>query len=193
MYKICKTEQSARRQRELSAGLLSAMESQAYNDISISDLCKEMNIPRKTFYRYFSSKDGALYALLDHTLFEAETFLGHIGATAFQRTAQQDTEHFFQFWLEKKPLLDALARNGLSNLLIQRSIDFTMREHSIPHRFLDNVSLEMLEHVTIFCVCGLMSVVISWHKSGYRQSPQQMAQIATRLLTQPLFQNIERL
>lgn len=193
MYKICKTEQSAKRQRELSAGLLAAMANQSYNDISICDLCKEMNIPRKTFYRYFSGKDGALYALLDHTLFEAETYLGHIGATAWQRSALQDTENFFQFWLEKKPLLDALARNGLSNLLIQRSLDFTVKEHSIPHRFLDNATAEMLEQVTIFCVCGLMSVVMAWHKDGYRQSPQQMAQIATRLLTQPLLQNTERL
>lgn len=193
MYKICKTEQSARRQREIAAGLLAAMANQAYNDITISDLCKQMEIPRKSFYRYFSSKEGALCALLDHTLLEAETYLGHIGATAWQRSAQQDTESFFQFWLEKKPLLDALARNGLSNMLIQRSIDFTIKEHSIPLRFLDNATMEMMEQVTIFCVCGLMSVVIGWHKDGYRQSPQQMARIATRLLTQPLFQNTERL
>ena len=43
-------------------------------EISVSDLCDRLNIPRKSFYRYFSSKDGALFALLDHTLMEFETF-----------------------------------------------------------------------------------------------------------------------
>ena len=72
MYKLCKTEQSAARQRQLEQGLLQAMRTQQYEEISISDLCDRLEIPRKSFYRYFSSKDGALAALLDHTLMEFE-------------------------------------------------------------------------------------------------------------------------
>ena len=60
MYKICQTEQSARRQRELEQGLLQLMLRKNYEDISVSDLCEHMALPRKSFYRYFSSKDGAL-------------------------------------------------------------------------------------------------------------------------------------
>ena len=60
MYKICQTEQSTRRQRELEQGLLRLMLHKNYEDISVSDLCDHMQIPRKSFYRYFSSKDGAL-------------------------------------------------------------------------------------------------------------------------------------
>ena len=70
MYKMCKTEQSARRQRELELGLLEAMKTQRYEDISISELCGTLGIPRKTFYRYFDSKDGALYGMIDHTLLD---------------------------------------------------------------------------------------------------------------------------
>ena len=70
MYKFCKTEQSVQRQRELEQGLLTMMEHQRFEEISVSDLCDRLNIPRKSFYRYFSSKDGALFALLDHTLME---------------------------------------------------------------------------------------------------------------------------
>ena len=74
MYKLCKTEQSAARQRQLEQGLLQAMQTQRYEDISISDLCDRMGIPRKSFYRYFSGKEGALAALIDHTLMEFEQF-----------------------------------------------------------------------------------------------------------------------
>ena len=51
MYKLCKTEQSARRQRELEEGLLSAMKLWRYDEITISDLCEQMEIPRKAIYR----------------------------------------------------------------------------------------------------------------------------------------------
>ena len=76
MYKICQTEQSIRRQRELEAGLLKMLQKRRYEDISVSDLCGELQIPRKSFYRYFSNKDGALMALLDHTLMEFEQSQG---------------------------------------------------------------------------------------------------------------------
>ena len=68
MYKLCKTEQSALRQRELEEGLLKTMSVHHYDDISVSDLCQQMDIPRKSFYRYFSSKDGALFALIEKTV-----------------------------------------------------------------------------------------------------------------------------
>ena len=68
MYKMCKTEQSAARQRELEEGLLNIMLSRHYDEISVSELCDQLNVPRKSFYRYFSGKDGALHALIDHTL-----------------------------------------------------------------------------------------------------------------------------
>ena len=73
MYKLCKTEQSANRQRQLEQGLLSMMAETQYDQISVSDLCTYLQVPRKSFYRYFTSKDGALHALVDHTLMEYES------------------------------------------------------------------------------------------------------------------------
>ena len=77
MYKLCKTQQSAARQRQLELGLLQAMLEQHYEEVSVSDLCDRMQIPRKSFYRYFSGKDGALHALIDHTLLEFQEVLAN--------------------------------------------------------------------------------------------------------------------
>ena len=82
MYKLCKTEQSAQRQRQLEEGLLAAMKTKRYEEITISDLCEQMDIPRKSFYRYFSSKDGALHALIDHTLLDFEQHTGILSGNA---------------------------------------------------------------------------------------------------------------
>lgn len=41
------------------------MKYKQFEEISVSDLCDRLHIPRKSFYRYFSSKEGALHALLD--------------------------------------------------------------------------------------------------------------------------------
>lgn len=186
MYKLCKTEQSARRQRELEQGLLAAMLTHQYEEISVSDLCDQMNIPRKSFYRYFSSKDGALHALIDHTLLEYEGF-SMMDAPVERRTYQSDLERFFRFWKSQKPLMDALSRSGISGTLVTRSIDHAISDVGMPTRFLPQEEKLAREHATMFGVCGLMSMVLNWHQNGFTLSPEQMAAIAVELLTKPIF------
>lgn len=188
MYKLCKTEQSARRQRELEWGLLSAMSTHQYEEISVSDLCDQMEIPRKSFYRYFSSKEGALHALIDHTLLEFESFPSNL-KPGEKRTYQKDLERFFLFWKSQKPLLDALERSGISGVLVTRSIEHAMSDAGSPRRFLPQDERIAREHATTFAVCGLMSIVLNWHHSGYLLRPDQMAEIGVQLMTKPLFVN----
>ena len=188
MYKMCKTEQSAQRQRDLEQGLLKAMSQHHYDEISVSDLCQQIGIPRKSFYRYFSGKDGALHALIDHTLLEYEGFSYHKKEDE-PRSYQKDLEQLFLFWRKQKPLLDALSRSGLSGVLIERAIDHALSEVGMPRRFLNPREPELRAHATMFGVCGLMSMVVGWHHDNYLQEPWQMAQIAVKLVTEPLFTN----
>ena len=186
MYKLCKSEQSAARQRQLEQGLLAAISVRRYEDLSVSDLCAQLGIPRKAFYRYFSSKEGALHALLDHTLMSFELFAAPSGR---RRSLEGDITQFFEFWLEQRPLLDALERNGLSGLLIERSLLYAVSGTAMPRRFLPNDAPSVQEQVVTFAVCGLMSMVLRWHHTGFRTPVAQMAETAVRLLSQPLFPN----
>lgn len=191
MYKDCRTEQSAVRQRVLEKGLLEAMRSQRFEDISISDLCDRMGIPRKSFYRYFSGKEGALHALLDHTLMEFEPY-----TLEFQkgspRKVQRDLESFFCFWLERRELLDALQRSNLSGMLIERAISYALTDEVLPSRFLPSDTREMQKQITMFAVCGLMSMVLSWHYESFQSPVPHLAEVAARMLGQPLFPGVER-
>lgn len=189
MYKLCKTEQSANRQRELEQGLLAAMAVSHYDQISISDLCDRLQIPRKSFYRYFSGKDGALQALIDHTLVQFET--RNVFLTGGKEQAlRQELEQFFRFWREQKPLLDALARSGLSGMLIARAIDHALEEAGYPRQAPLQPVLGQQENAIMFAICGLMTMMVHWHHSGYEVTAQQMASVAARVLTRPLFKEL---
>lgn len=188
MYKLCKTEQSASRQRQLEIGLMEAMANHHYDEISVSDLCDRMQIPRKSFYRYFSGKDGALHALIDHTLLEYKgSFFGAVTKTG---EAKIQLESFFQFWMEQKSLLDALERSGLSGVLIERSISHALGDTAISNHFQSRQVKIEREHATMFAVCGLMSMILRWHHDSYPMTAKQMAQIAVHILTQPLYQEM---
>lgn len=184
MYKLCKTEQSARRQRKMELGLLELMLQRRYEDISVSDLCDYLNIPRKSFYRYFSSKDGALYALLDHTMMEFFQTTGTVeGLTPGSQLG--DLDRYFTFWRKQEKLLDALQRNRLAGILVERAMSLALRERLMPIR-IQTWTPELQRLAMSFSVCGLLSMVLQWHEMGFKISALEMNQIATRLLTEPL-------
>ena len=187
MYKFCKTEQSYRRQRELEQGLLDMMAHRTFDEISVSDLCDRMQIPRKSFYRYFSSKDGALLALLDHTLLEfydAGSIEGLRGGTP-----AGDLERFFRFWKNKKNLLDAISRSNLSGMLVERAVSLAKQEDLMPG-YVREWEDTLKDVALSFVVCGLMSMVLQWHKEGYRVPTEKMAQAAITMLSRPLIRTV---
>ena len=185
MYKLCKTEQSAVRQRELEQSLIGLMNTCRYEEINVSDFCAHAGIPRKAFYRYFSSKDGALYALLDHTMLEYEAY-----TTACElregNSVRRNMEEFFQFWKDQKPLLDALEHSGLSGILMERAISYA-EQHPLLNQMLVDENPKTKGHIVRFCICGMMIMMVNWHHEGFQESVQEMAQIALRLMTQPMF------
>jgi len=168
------------------AGLLEAMLQQHYDEITVSSLCEQMQVPRKSFYRYFSSKEGALHALIDHALMDYESFVTKGNKQGMER----DVERMFAYWLHRKKLLDALAKSGLSGVLVNRAIGLSVFESMRDRRFLPVEEQYAQQYITLFAVSGLMSMVIQWHHDGYRQTVQQMAQIAIRLISRPMITNM---
>lgn len=185
MYKLCQTEQSAFRQRQLEEGLLKIMLHRHYEEISVSDLCEILEVPRKSFYRYFSGKDGALLALIDHTLMDYDVYTTMNGS-AGTMSQQQIMEQIFSYWITQKPLLDALAYSSLSGLLVQRALERIKEIETLPN-FIQIADKQLREYGTMFTVCGMMSLIIRWHHDGFAKSAQEMARLAVQLFSEPIF------
>lgn len=187
MYKLCKTEQSAARQRELELALASMMLLQRYEDITVSEFCSYAGIPRKAFYRYFSSKDGALYALIDHTMLEYERFRSP-GSSG----DMPELEGFFRFWQQQKQVLDALENSGLSGVLLERSIE-TVEHNTMLRRFLPGDNEFVQRQILRFTASGILIMMVNWHHEGFRESPREMAELTKRMLKEPLFPYVREL
>ncbi len=177
MYKICHTEESSRRQRELERGLLEAMGSQPYKDITLIALCKQLNVPRKTFYKYFPTKQDCLLALIDHTLIDCNNvaLAGWNGGDTLDGQAQL---RFFQFWKENSDFLNAIRDNGLQSLLLDRTVLLVdrMKENTPPRSF-------AIEQVEYFIAYGLMSTMLRWHQYVFPSTPEEMGEVFDGLLS----------
>lgn len=185
MYKTCKTEQSAARQRQLEQYLLKEMLVKHFDDISISDLCDGLNIPRKAFYRYFSGKQGAFHALIDHTLidFDSQT----LGASRSRSIGRMKfLEIYFRFWKEQKALLDAMERSNLWEDLMRYTVDYAQNALDSTKPNMPQEQRDENAYITRFTVYGTTAVLQSWYRRGFPESEAYMASITAKHLEKAL-------
>lgn len=190
MYKLCKTEQSAKRQRAIEDTLFDLMKQKRYEDISITELCEKMNMPRKAFYRYFDSKEDALYALIDHSMSDYSGFAVDRSGESV-RSLTSELEEYFKFWYEKRDFLSAIDRSGLMGALIERTINYPVNDRVSIVKFLPGEDDMTREKVLKFAFSGLVYTMIGWYREGFSTSTRDMAKIACRLLREPLFPALE--
>lgn len=178
MYKHCTTEESALRQRHFEHCLQELMLTMPYPQITVSHICQRAELSRKSFYRYFTGKEGCLCALLDHCIFEG----------AFQYLPENPRqlrselfESFFLYWKQMHPLLDALIENHLDQRLVDRMMIYIREEeHNFQH-YIGSLHEDSDEQM-LFMISGIMALVINWHKSGHQKSPGHMAEILEKIL-----------
>lgn len=192
MYKLCKTEQSVKRQRVIENCLFDILRSKNYEDISVTEICERMNMPRKAFYRYFDSKDDALCALIDHSMSEYSGFSVD-RSNETRRSLTSEIEEYFIFWYEKRDLLAALDRSGLIGFLIERTVNYPIGDRIVISRFLPNDDERVRERIFKFAFSGLVYIMICWYREGFTSSTREMAESACRMLREPLFPSLKEL
>ncbi len=189
MYKLCKTARSAARQREIERALLTLMAQHPYEQITVTELCEYMQMPRKAFYRYFDTKADALQALIEHTMLDFEKQAPV--SPRVKRSLKEELGSFFSFWQKERRLLETLEQNGLISLLIQCALHMPLRDATLTGKFLPEEAEWARPHVFKFAICGLITMMLEWFHDGFQTEIERMAELATRLLSKPLFQNLD--
>ena len=185
MYKECKTERSEARQRLIGATLLDMMAKRAYEDITVTDLCAELDMPRKAFYRYFDDKESALDCAIAQKL--AEFPMSQANPPAAPRMLHREIEGFFKFWLDRRSLIEVLDKNGKLTKIIDLSLRFPLETIVSMDKLLPGEDNAMRERVYRFAISGLISIVIDWYREGFKSSSSDIARVAVRLLTKAPF------
>lgn len=184
MYKRCTTEKAAMQQRRIEECLLAAMQEKPVAEISVSGLCEQTGLSRKTFYRLFESKQDVLHSLIDRTIREYIRY--SLPQQIVQGDASPELLSFYYFWLEQRTLLDALSKNGISTMLYDRCIRHILQEEAESLRQFGVLpSLQENTERVLFFLSGILTLVVSWHHTGYQKSPREMAIITEKLLSEP--------
>ncbi len=192
MYKKCKTAPSIMRQKEIESVFLKLLDTRSYEDITVCEICERAGIPRKAFYRYFDGKEGLLKALIEHTLLGYQDF--YLNFKSGRRTIKGELECFFAFFISEPQMtfLNVMIKNSLVGHILKSSQGSHLLKNVDAEKFLPNETDSMRTQIFNFVISGLMTLMLDWFNGGHKESPSAMAEMACRLIQEPLFQNLER-
>ena len=173
-----------RRQRQIEECLFANLLQRPYPSVSISDLCHQLGISRKSFYNYFPDKDACLQAIISRKL--------HICIRKLRAELTEDTTEeqiitaYLSYWKEEKNLLDIIVRNNLLSLLEDQCIRFLREEDQSILPILDTPQLQADSFVLSGFVAMQVTLILQWHLQNYQPPVEEMVRTYQRLIYQPL-------
>lgn len=179
MYTLCVTEKTAEQQKLFEQVFLQMLLESAYDDITVSDLCRRAGLSRKIFYRLFERKADILYSMIDRALMESDSYIPD------DAVGPGDLHRFFAYWQYKKDLLDALLKHQNSGMLTDRAIRFSMRETGSSVRHFGTEQDQGRYETIVFYLSGIFSLLLVWHAQGYKKSIDEMSALMMDILTNP--------
>ena len=187
MIKQPKTQSATVRRAQLEMALLTLMGTKGYAQTSVTDICREAEIPRRTFYHYFDCKEEVLRAVVENMLSECMLTVMlefHAGVDAMRASMVRN----FRYWqVEGREKLNLLLDNGLSAEMVNCAMSWMERERiSLPQR--PGVTEKQVEISALIGTSGFFTLLMYWRKNGYRETPEEMADYAVKFLSEPLFQ-----
>ena len=182
MYKECKSPRTRQRSQHMARTLIHMMQREHFSSITISALCAEAQVPRKSFYRYFETKEDVFHLLVDTLLSECIEYCS-LGPLSEVTVNEDRLTLCFRFWLDHRQVFDAAQKSDMLSDVFSRMV------HYYEIRFLStDIAHESPDSMIrlLFSVSGMMSIILQWYSQNFRQSPEEMARLTMALLRQPL-------
>ena len=146
-------------QKLISEAMLRLLEDKSFGDISISDLCREAQVSRQTFYSLFGTKENVvLYELHQNCCFLPEECDVSCHSAMFRNFC----EGFSRYIIEKQHIIGLLVKNDMIHFLY----DVQYRSLMECPYFICDVSDDKRIFIVDFIASGMNSIAKNYILTG---------------------------
>ena len=173
MYLQCSTVKTANQQKLFENALISLMQNEDFEKISVVDICERAGITRRIFYRLFETKHDCLVAAIDHKMMGSELYQSKEGRNGFSQ--------ILEYIMMEKDFFVALAKSNLMGLFMERLLAYMDSEYSRAKQLVGIFADEARE-ILIYNISGFIGVIFHWIDTDFACSIEQMARILTKIM-----------
>lgn len=166
-----KTERNRFTRMCIGEAIISLMQSEDFDSLKISDICKKAGVSRMTFYHYYDSKTAVLMDYMD-TMIEAyqkENKAGKYGS--FHE--YHHILHALTFFDQYADFFLTLERANLHSLILE-AVNRFMEEHIQP-------SYSGSVYKLYYYAGALTNLFLKWEEKGKVDSAEEIALIISQI------------
>lgn len=174
----------SRAQNYFINALLSIMKEKPYQNITVQELSETAQYDRRTYYRYFNSKEDILRLYCSHILGEMALMMKRESPLTFQ----SGIIAYFNFWEKYIPFLRLLQQNNLLHFLEDEQDELlyyhvgTFVQTEIPQQL--ESAPPISKYAFYFTSGGLWNTLVHWIKEEPRRSPKEMTEYILTTFTE---------
>lgn len=163
----------------IETALFTLMEKKSFAQITISELVKQADVARRTFYRSYESKEEVLHGYFEKLCRMYQNEAKPLEGYAIEQVARD----YFSFWYQYREFLLLLHRSGLDELLYyeisQASLEVVKSRISSEKV----KQLPGMEYFAAYSVGGFINLLQHWIITGMEEMPEVYAdKVSTAIL-----------
>ena len=175
MYALSDNQQALKSRRQIRDALLSLMRDTSFQEITVSEICRQAKVVRQTYYRHFDTKNDVLDFHMDELF--AQYFVIHF----FGDTMLAQLEAFYAYMLENEAFLRMVSRDQLF-FMVERTIIANLAAFLDIRTIADVEDAWAERYVTGFIAATICSLLSQWTQGGFQEPVDRMARLTQRLL-----------
>lgn len=165
MYTVQKNPAALRSQELICRAVCALMGELPFEEITVTRICQEAGVGRKTFYRNFERKEDVVELMIDTLREEYVRELVHVPIGDAAR-------YHFEFLCRQREFMTLLYRAGQIPLMTER---FAQIQPMVMPRWSDDERENAYR--TAVVVGGTAAVVRLWAERGFRESVEELTQL----------------
>lgn len=182
-----KTDRRVRKTKaQLRAGLAKLMQQKSIKEITVKELVEEVDINRSTFYLHYTDIYHMLETVENELRDEILKVMEEHPVSPLNEGGFPFIEEIFLILWENRDICSALlGSNG--DMSFVRQIENIIADHSLNVLMAADSEGEEDKHYSYaFCLTGCVGLIKAWLDSDDGESPHQMADLTSRLVTNAL-------
>ena len=146
-----------------------------FQEITVSEICRQAKVVRQTYYRHFDMKNDILDFHLDElfTRYFEEHFTGE--------TPLAQLEAFYEYMLGNAPFLRMVCRDHLF-FMVDRTINANMTKFLELQSIADVEEPWVERYVTGYIAATICSLLLRWTEGGFQEPTDWMSRLTQRFL-----------
>ena len=164
---------------QITEGLFSLLRKKPFSEITVTDIVKESNVARASYYRNFENKEQIIEAAMDSLRDELMSDIKYDDEQNIfhQENARIGFEKALTCCLVKKADLLTLYHNGFGSLIQQTFNRYIME-------FAGNMSVNSIERYKLYFISGAVTnVLVEWLNEGAKEPPREIAALCVDYFT----------